>query len=66
MAYNRYPAVDDEYNFPPEVRLAFSNSSEVKTAVVNYLAGESSPLPALVEEAMDDVVLSIDGGDAGS
>lgn len=31
--YNLYPAIDDKYNFPPEVRKAVAKSSEVKTAI---------------------------------
>ena len=33
MVYDRYPAVDDNYDFPPEVRLALSKSAELRNTV---------------------------------
>lgn len=34
MAYDLYPAVDENYQFPPEVRLALSESSELRNQIV--------------------------------
>jgi hypothetical protein len=34
MAYELYPAVDEEYNFPPEVRAALAASTELRNTVL--------------------------------
>lgn len=34
MAYDLYPAVDENYDFPPEVRLALSESTELRNQIV--------------------------------
>jgi hypothetical protein len=34
MAYNLFPAVDDNYNFPPEVRAALALATELRNQVV--------------------------------
>ena len=34
MAYDLYPAVDEQYNFPPEVRGALAKSMELRNTVV--------------------------------
>lgn len=47
--YNTYPAVDDEYNFPPVVRQALSSSPEINAAVD---VGVSSKVPTEVAKAM--------------
>jgi hypothetical protein len=34
MTYDLYPAVDETYNFPPEVRVALSKSAELRNGIV--------------------------------
>jgi len=44
--YNIYPAVDDEYNFPPVVRQAIADSDEVKGSIAPEAWAPSRNVPA--------------------
>ena len=44
MAYDLYPAVDESYNFPPEVRQALSVSPELRNQVVPMSTTERNNL----------------------
>lgn len=48
--YNVYPAVDEKFNFPPQIRDAFSRSPEFGSQIVNQVASVISDA-AIVTEA---------------
>lgn len=55
MAYDIYPAVDEGYNFPPQVRQSIAASTEIKAAIQNESA---DIVPPLVADALasDDTI----------
>lgn len=60
MTYSLYPAVDETFNFPPEIKQAFAASNEFLTALSGILEGVESPLPPLVSNLINEMELSVD------
>lgn len=66
MAYDIYPAVDENYSFPPEIRQAMAASSEIvatmKTevppAVVDALSSDQTIIQAAIEAMSDASVIA--------
>lgn len=44
MAFDIYPAVDEQYNFPKPVRQAIGSSSEVKATIANEITKTVTPI----------------------
>ena len=47
MAYNKYPGLDDDLNFPPAVRQALADSPEMQEAI-GAGGGGGGPITGLV------------------
>lgn len=69
MAYDRYPAVDEAYKFPPEVRAALATDAYLRNAVVpmtqtqrNNLTGTDLWDGRLIENTTTDRVNRYDAG----
>jgi hypothetical protein len=45
MPYDLYPAIDENYAFPPEVRVALSKSSELRNTIVPMTEAYRNSLP---------------------
>jgi microcystin-dependent protein len=70
MGYDLYPAVDEEYNFAPEVRAALATSTELRNQVVpmtetqrNNLAGDELWTGRLVLNTTTNRIDRYDGSD---
>lgn len=65
MAYNTYPAVDENYMFPPEVRTAIASSNEVNDRIVGKVGEELDDPDSATRVALDDLYARsnlVDGG----
>ncbi|AMM44387.1 hypothetical protein MUDCAT_19 [Arthrobacter phage Mudcat] len=49
--YNQIPAVDENFNLPPEVRAAFSSSSDLQAAIASKIASDPNVLAAAANVA---------------
>lgn len=52
--YDLHPGMDSSYNFPPEIRLALSESDEIRHALISEFSADSTYVDALLKEVMED------------
>lgn len=64
--YDIYPAVDDNFNFPPLVRQALSSAPEIleatKTVVTSQINDPTSDVRLALNEHFLSTAIVIDGG----
>jgi hypothetical protein len=49
MAYKNIPSVDENFQFPPEIRQAFAESIQFRTALILSLTGPDTPLAEILD-----------------